>query len=107
MIKKIFSILVLIYSTSYANEVGVDCLVLQDENSIICKYTHDRDIEDTQIKVIWIDPNGNISREREMIIPAGHGSVYDFRYISGRILGTWTFQVNDSNAIYKTNFILK
>jgi len=88
-------------------EANVDCLLLADENSIICKYTRTRINNDRDIIFHWIDPNGLLSRKRELIFPANHGSIYDYRYISGRLSGTWTFKVVDGKNEYKTNFIIK
>ena len=86
---------------------SVDCIVLKDENSIICKYIHKRSEEDKYVEFYWIDPSGNISRERTMLIPAGHGSIYDYRFIYGRASGKWTFKVQDDNQTYQTNFIIE
>lgn len=83
---------------------SVDCLILQDENSIICKYEHERIEEDKSITVQWVDPSGNISRERVLLLPAGHGSIYDFRYIDGREPGTWNFKVIDEEVETSTTF---
>lgn len=97
-----------ILSETIEEEVNkVDCLILQDENSIICKYEHERVEEDKKINVQWIDPEGQMSRERELIIPAGHGSIYDFRYIEGRMKGTWEFKVLDSDKEVSTTFEVK
>ena len=85
----------------------VDCLILEDENSIICKYTHQRVNYDKTITFNWIEPDGKISRTRIMSIPAGHGSVYDFRYIKGRTKGIWTFKVIDDSQELKTNFTIE
>jgi len=84
-----------------------DCLILEDENSIICKYIHTRVNYDKNVTFDWIEPNGTISRTRNMLIPAGHGSVYDFRYIKGRTKGTWTFKVTDRDIITKTTFTIE
>ncbi|WP_072681638.1 hypothetical protein [Arcobacter sp. LA11] len=86
---------------------SVDCLILEDENSIICKYVHERIDEDKEILVQWIDPEGELSRERTLLIPAGHGSIYDFRYISGRLKGIWQFKVIDQDIKLDTNFEIK
>lgn len=88
-------------------ENNADCIILKDENSIICKYTHNRIDEDKHVQFNWIDPMNIISRQRTMTIPAGHGSVYDFRYITGRAPGKWTFEVIDNNISYRTNFIIE
>lgn len=92
----------------YANSsIGADCLILEDENSIVCKYTHERVDYEKTVTFEWIDPNGELSRSREMSIPAMHGSVYDFRYIKGRSLGIWTFQVIDGEQKHTAKFTLK
>lgn len=84
-----------------------DCLILKDENSIICKYSLERSSDDKEVTFTWINPNGEISRERKMEIPAGHGSIYDYRYISGRIKGTLMFKVTDGEEVYSTTFELQ
>lgn len=91
----------------YVIEPKVDCLILEDENSIICKFESNRSTEDQQIIVQWIDPEGDISRSRDMIVPAGHGSIYDYRYIKGRSLGLWTFKVISDADEYSVQFELK
>ena len=88
-------------------EPTVDCLILKDENSIICKFEAQRSLEDQNIIAQWIAPDGNISRSREMIVPAGHGSIYDYRYIKGRELGNWTFKIISNQKEYATQFELK
>lgn len=85
----------------------VDCIILEDEDSIICKYTHDRVDFNKIITVQWIEPNSQITRTREMIIPAFHGSIYDYRYINGRSKGIWTFKVIDDDKEYTTNFTIE
>jgi hypothetical protein len=93
----------------FSNEtmVGVDCIILEDEGSIVCKYMHKRVPYDKNITIYWVDPTNHISRQREMKIPAYHGSVYDYRYIKGRIKGRWSFRVLDANKTYSTTFELK
>jgi len=86
---------------------NIDCLILEDENSIICKYEHERVDIDKEIQVQWIDPLGQLSRERTLLIPAGHGSIYDFRYISGRLKGIWQFKVIDNDIKLDTSFEIK
>lgn len=96
-----------LFSYANENESKVDCLILEDENSIICKYIVKRSNQEKPIVVQWLDPQGDISRSREMIVPAGHGSIYDYRYIKGRLLGTWTFKVIDQDKNeYTTSFDL-
>ena len=90
-----------------ANDTNVDCLILEDENSIICKYIHERVDVDTNITVQWIEANHKITRQRDMIIPASHGSVYDYRYLKGRSKGIWTFKVIDNGDEYKAHFTIE
>jgi len=84
-----------------------DCLILKDENSIICKYSHKRVNFDKIVKFDWIEPNGDITRSKNMPLPAGHGSVYDYRYLKGRTKGNWTFKVTDDNSTTITHFIIE
>ena len=109
MIKKILFPLLAVISLNAQEEPkkNVDCLILKDENSIICKYETIRKEVDEPIFIEWIDPSGEVSRTRNMTVPAGHGSIYDFRYIKNRSLGTWTFKVNSNDEVYTTTFELK
>lgn len=101
-------LLSLILSASVAfglDEISeVDCLIIKEENSIICKYSSLRETEDKFIDIEWVDPSGEISRSRKIIMPKGHGSVYDFRYIQGRKVGVWTFKAKDGDKSFSTEF---
>ena len=111
MVQKVFALLcmaVLLFGDMTAYESSkVECVVLEAENSIICKFTQKRVNKDKNIRFEWIEPNGKITRTREMIIPAGHGSVYDYRYIKGRTKGIWEFRAIDEESQYSTNFEIK
>ena len=96
-----------LYAQDEGVEMEADCIILEDENSIVCKYIHARVNYDKEVKFDWIEPDGTISRSREMTIPAGHGSVYDFRYIKGRTSGEWTFRVTDGEHRVSTKFTIK
>ena len=86
---------------------NVDCLILEDENSIICKFEVIRDTKDQQIVINWISPTGEISRTREMNIPAGDVSAYDYRYLDGREGGKWNFKIIYNQSEYTSSFELK
>ena len=107
--KKIILILLLLLLGLFAqeNKPEVDCLILEDENSIICKYILSRENTDKNITFEWIDPTGNISRTKDVMVWSNHGASYDFRYINGRQKGLWTFKVIDNDQIYKTEFEIK
>jgi len=103
------SIFNLMLLSAFAEPVNnVDCIILEDENSIICKYTVvERPENDKEVTLQWIDPNNQISRERDMLIPSGHASIYDFRYKDGREQGKWTFKVIDNSKEYTTTFTIE
>jgi len=103
----IFMLLLSLSLLGQENIPEVDCLILEDENSIICKYVLNRENKDKNITFEWIDPEGNISRSKDVMVLSNHGSVYDFRYINGRQKGIWTFKVIDNGQIYKTEFEIK
>jgi hypothetical protein len=109
--KRLFIGAFLIISSCFANDINnsgeADCLVIKEENSIICKYMTERSTEDRFVKMEWIDPEGEFSRTRKVLLPSGHGSVYDFRYLSGRKVGTWTFRVTDDDKVFSTTFEIK
>lgn len=96
-----------ITTTAFAQEeYKADCLILEDENSIICKYIFPAKSEDAVVTVNWIDPNGELSRSRTLEIPAEHISVYDFRYLKGRAYGQWKFEVVDADITTSTTFTI-
>ena len=86
---------------------NVDCLILEDENSIICKFEVIRDTKEQQLVIHWISPTGEISRTREMLIPAGDVSAYDYRYLDGREGGKWNFKIIYNGKEYSSSFELK
>ncbi len=99
--------IIFINGSLFAQDKSVDCILLEDENSIICKYSHIRVNYDKNVSFIWIEPDGKVTRIKELIIPAGHGSVYDYRYIEGRTHGTWIFKVVDGEEEFKTTFTIE
>ena len=86
---------------------NADCLILEDENSIICKFEAIRDVKAQIIIINWISPTGEISRTREMLIPAGDSSAYDYRYLDGREGGKWNFKILYNQKEYTSQFELK
>ena len=96
-----------IIEVAQAYNPNVDCLILEDENSIICKFEVIRNDKDQDIIIHWISPTGEISRTREMVIPAGDISAYDYRYLDGREGGKWNFRVVYNGNEYTSQFELK
>ena len=92
------------------NNVKCDITKLNDKNNkdiIICKYIQKRVNFDKTIFIEWINPIDRVERARKLKIPAGHGSVYDYRYLAGRAKGIWKFVVTDNNQTYQTTFEVK
>ena len=106
-LKYLFFYCSLFVTLLHADSKKVDCLILEDENSIICKYSQERVSFEKNITVEWIEPDGAVTRTRAMTIPAHHGSIYDYRYIQGRTQGTWTFKVIDNDEEFTTNFTIE
>lgn len=108
MIAKMVLFLLLISTHILASQDNVaDCIILEDEGSIVCKYSTKKLNIEQQITVKWINPNGEIDREREITIPPNNISVYDFRYTDGRDLGIWNFIVLQNNKkVASTTFSL-
>lgn len=109
MISKIFLSLFIISSYLLASQDSIaDCIILEDEDSIVCKYSTKKLDTEQLITVKWINPNGEIDRQRDITIPPNNISVYDFRYIDGRDLGVWKFIVlRDDKTIAQTTFELE
>lgn len=105
----IYTVLMVVFINGnlFADDSSVDCIILEDENSIICKYNHTRVDFDKEVLFVWTEPNGEVTRTKELIIPAGHGSIYDYRYIKGRMDGTWGFKVVDGDEEFKTTFTIE
>jgi hypothetical protein len=85
---------------------NVECVVLSDEDSIICKFEVIRAEKEQQVTLNWISPTGEISRTREMIINAGDSTAYDYRHIDGRENGKWSFKIIYNEKEYISQFEL-
>jgi hypothetical protein len=107
LIFNIIAILIFTCINAFAINSSADCIIIKDDNSIICKYKHERRDIEKIVKFEWHDPSGNISRKRDIIIPAGHGSIYDYRYLDGRLPGEWTFKVFDNNHTIESKFVIE
>ena len=85
---------------------NVECVVLVDEDSVICKFEVIRADKEQQVIVSWISPTGEISRTREMIINAGDSTAYDYRHLDGRENGKWNFKIIYNEKEYISQFDL-
>ena len=75
---------------------------------IICTYFINRSDNDhgLEVRFHWYSPNGKDDRIRTLHIPPYYGSVYDYRFIPGRVKGRWLVEVKelDSNKTAQTYF---
>ncbi|NQY21288.1 MAG: hypothetical protein HRT40_08250 [Campylobacteraceae bacterium] len=102
---KVFIFLTLLICSSSLNaSASSECIIIKKENSIICKYMRSSKDIDREVRIEWVNPKDIISRVRNVIIPAGHGSIYDFRYIDGREKGIWIFRVIDNKTTTLSTF---
>ena len=85
---------------------NLECLILADEDSVVCKFEVIRSDKEQQIVINWISPTGEISRTREMIINAGDSTAYDYRHLDGRENGKWNFKIIYNDKEYVSQFEL-
>ncbi len=90
MVKKIvFIIPVLLFSSE------VVCRF--EEQKIICTYFIDRsdNVNGLKVRFFWRSPNGRDNRIKKFKVPPYHGSVYDYRFLPGRVQGRWKVVVTE------------
>lgn len=77
---------------------SVACEIVEDDHKKIqCTFITDRRSEDRTVIFAWHSSSTpQDDRERTIILSAGHGSVYDYRYYYGRATGEWEISVKDS-----------
>ena len=85
---------------------NLECLILADEDSVVCKFEVIRSDKEQQIVINWISPTGEISRTREMVINAGDSTAYDYRHLDGRENGKWNFKIIYNDKEYISQFEL-
>lgn len=85
-----------------------ECLILEDENSIVCKYNSPSNQNERVVTISWINPEGIIQRKREITIAPLNSSIYDFRFLDGLESGQWQFVVlEDNKEVAKTTFTMQ
>lgn len=97
MLRKIFITFLLISSFVFSAEVT--CETIQDSiKKIRCKYLSLSEKASRNVTFKWTSPdNPADNRAKSHIVPAGHISVFDYRYFAGRAEGTWTIEVYEEN----------
>ena len=80
-------------------------LVCLDEgDKITCKLSAKRVNEDREVEFEWESPNGKDDREREMVLPANHASIFDVRHKKGRAKGAWRVKAELDDEEVSTTF---
>lgn len=76
------------------------CDIVEEEDKIIrCTYSAVRAPYDRTVRFIWrSETTPQDDRERTFNLPAGHGSVYDYRYYYGRAPGEWRVETQDEQG---------
>lgn len=95
--KKILPVLALLVTTLTAAEV-VCTTVQANIKKIRCKYMAIAQEVPREVTFNWTSPdNPADNRSKTHKIPAGHVSVYDDRYFSGRSEGRWSIDVVETD----------
>ena len=85
-----------------------EALICIDEDAkVTCKLMTKRLNRDRKVEFEWKSPNGNDDREREMMLPANHASIFDARDKSGRVKGLWTVEVEIDDEEASTTFTIQ
>ena len=79
---------------------------LDTDNTITCKLLTKRVNKEREVEFEWKSPNGKDDREREMILPANHASIYDARSKKGRAKGKWTVEVELEDEEISASFFI-
>ncbi|MGB5965020.1 MAG: hypothetical protein WBF77_02630 [Sulfurimonadaceae bacterium] len=79
-------------------------ICLDEDDKITCKLMTKRVNEDREVEFEWKSPNGKDDREREVVLPANHASIFDMRSKNGRAKGVWTVEVEIDDEEVSTTF---
>lgn len=101
--KKLFFSITLTLASVTAAEVI--CETVQSSiKKIRCKYMALAQETPREVTFNWISPDNEAdNRSRIHKVKAGHVSVFDFRYFSGRAEGKWTISVLENTAQTSVN----
>jgi len=81
-------------------------ICLDQDEKITCKLLTKRVKKERSVLFEWKSPNGKDNRERKMILPANHASIFDSRYKKGRVKGQWKVEVELDGEKISTAFKL-
>ncbi len=93
---------------SKRSAVKAQALTCHDEgDKVTCKLTVKRVNKEREVEFEWKSPNGKDDREREVMLPENHSSIFDVRYKKGRIKGKWEVEAEIDDAEYSTTFTIQ
>ena len=98
--RKFFALLIAFTLSIFATDALVCKVVNEDEIlKIKCIYKTARKSYDRNISMAWTSPSTpQDDRFKTVLLPAQHGSAYDFRYFDGRADGSWTISATDDST---------
>jgi len=108
--------MILVLSSSlFANESrpSLECTaVSEDIEKIVCKIQVERSDYDRVVTFFWHSKRyPQDDRERTVVLNANHGSVFDYRFLRGRVQGEWSVAVTvddtDEQNSAEAHFILE
>jgi len=79
---------------------------LDAEGKITCRLSTRRVGHEREVKFEWRSPDGEDDRERGILLPANHASIYDARFKAGRAKGLWHVEVELDGEEVKTSFVI-
>lgn len=82
-------------------------ICLDEDNKITCKLMTKRVNRDRDVEFEWASPNGKDDRERKIVLPANHASIFDSRDKNGRAKGVWKVEVEIDNEEVSTTFTVQ
>ena len=89
----------------------LECSILEEHDKVIrCTFASVRIASDRNVTFSWrSETTPQDDRERTFVLPAGHGSVYDYRYYYGRAQGMWNVVIlgDEGETLAETSFTIE
>ena len=86
---------------------GNALVCLDESDKITCKLMTKRLTREREVEFEWRSPNGKDDRNRELVLPVNHASVYDMRTKKGRAKGMWSVEVEIDDTKVSTTFMIE
>ncbi len=81
-------------------------ICLDEDEKITCKLMTKRVKKERSVRFKWESPHGKDNRERTMVLPVNHASIFDARDKKGRAKGKWKVVVELDGDKVSTSFQL-